>query len=225
MSQIKERRLHMSRKISTLLFDLDGTLINTNDLIITSFLHTFEQYYPGKYKREDVLPFMGPTLSETFTAINSDKAEEMADVYRTFNKANHDLLVTEFPGVYSTVKTLKENGFKLGIVTTKMADVAKMGLDLTKLTPFFDTMVALDHVTKSKPDPEPIYKALDALDSNVEEAMMIGDNHHDIMGGKNAGVKTAGVAWSLKGKDFLNKYKPDYMLDTMDDILKIVGVE
>ena len=61
--------------------------------------------------------------------------------------------------------------------------------------------------------------------SRPEEAMMIGDNSHDILAGKNAGTQTAGVAWSLKGKDFLQRYEPDYMLDTMDDLLQILGVK
>jgi len=214
----------MSSNITTLLFDLDGTLIDTNELIIQSFLHTLEQYYPGDYKREDVLPFMGPTLTETFASMNEEKVEEMTDVYRTFNLANHDALVTEFEGVKETVATLKEKGFKLGIVTTKRIAVVKKGLALTKLDSYFDVIVAIDHVTKPKPDPEPVLKALEQLDSKPEEAIMVGDNFHDIVGGKNAGTKTAGVVWSLKGKDFLEQYNPDYMLENMRDLLEIVGV-
>lgn len=82
----------MNTKINTVLFDLDGTLIDTNELIISSFLHTLEKYYPGKYKRADVIPFMGPTLEETFEGINKDWAEDMAKTYREFNISNHDLL-------------------------------------------------------------------------------------------------------------------------------------
>ncbi|MGG0719959.1 pyrophosphatase PpaX [Robertmurraya massiliosenegalensis] len=215
----------MSSNITTLLFDLDGTLIDTNELIIQSFLHTLEQYYPGAYKREDVLPFMGPTLTETFAAMNEEKVEEMTNVYRTFNLANHDSLVTEFEGVKETVAKLKEEGFKLGIVTTKRLAVVEKGLALTKLDPYFEVIVAIDHVSKAKPDPEPVLKALEQLDSTPEEAIMVGDNFHDIVGGKNAGTKTAGVAWSLKGKDFLEQYDPDYMLENMHDLLEIVGVK
>lgn len=214
----------MNSKITTLLFDLDGTLIDTNELIIQSFLHTLEQYYSGAYKREDVLPFMGPTLTETFASMNAEKVEEMTNVYRTFNIAHHDDLVTEFEGVRETVAVLKEKGFKLGIVTTKRLAVVEKGLRLTKLESYFDVVVALDHVTKAKPDPEPIVKALAQLDSIPEEAMMIGDNFHDIVGGKNAGTKTAGVAWSLKGKAFLEQYDPDFMLEHMSDLFEILGV-
>ena len=214
----------MDNKITTLLFDLDGTLIDTNELIIKSFMHTLEHYYPNRYKREDILPFMGPSLVETFSSIDPERTEEMAQRYIAFNIENHDRFVTEFEGVYETVEKLKEAGFKLGIVTAKRAETVALGLKLTKLEPFFETVVTLDDVTNTKPDPEPVYKALNFFGARPEEAMMIGDNHHDILAGKNAGTQTAGVAWSLKGKDFLQRFEPDYMLDNMEDLLQILGV-
>lgn len=214
-----------TRNITTLLFDLDGTLIDTNELIIQSFLHTLGIYYPDQYKREDVLPFMGPTLVETFDSMDKEKTDEMVRVYREYNISKHDSLVTEFEGVHETISILKEKGFKLGIVTTKRLEVVEKGLKLTKLDPFFEVIVAIDHVSKAKPDPEPVLKALEQLGSKPEEAIMIGDNYHDIEGGQNAGTLTAGVAWSLKGKAFLEQYNPDFMLDHMKDLLEIVGVE
>ncbi|WP_210365327.1 pyrophosphatase PpaX [Bacillus sp. REN3] len=214
----------MSNKIDTVLFDLDGTLIDTNELIVSSFLHTMETYFPGQYGREDVLPFLGPSLQETFEKLRPDGYEEMIKTYRTYNLENHDMLVKEFAGVYETVRTLKENGFELGIVTTKLSDVVQKGLKLTGLDEFFEVVVALDHVEKPKPDPEPLLKALEMLGSTPERAIMVGDNHHDILGGKNTGTKTAGVAWSIKGREHLEKYNPDYILENMADILPILGV-
>lgn len=212
-------------KINTLLFDLDGTLINTNELIIESFLHTLHSYYPDQYKREDVLPFIGPTLYDTFSSINPEKVEEMVKVYRKFNHEQHDVLVTEYETVFETVKTLKEKGFKLGIVTTKIRDTVTMGLALTKLDQFFDVVVTLDDVVNAKPHPEPVLKALEQLGSKPEEAIMVGDNHHDVEAGKNAGTKTAGVSWSIKGRDYISSHNPDYLLERMSDLLPIVGVE
>jgi pyrophosphatase PpaX len=213
----------MTNKITTILFDLDGTLIDTNELIITTYLHTLDRYYPGKYSREDVLPFMGPTLHEAFSTIDPDRVEEMVLEYRTFNIANHDRLVKEFAGVLETIEQLKEKGYKLGVVTTKRHDVTLKGLRLMKLDSFFEVIVAYDHVSKTKPDPEPIFKALEQLESTPSEAIMIGDNYHDILAGKNAGTKTAGCAWSIKGREYLAKYEPDYILENMADILPILG--
>jgi pyrophosphatase PpaX len=213
----------MKSKINTILFDLDGTLIDTNELIISTYLHTLEKYFPGKYTREDVLPFLGPTLHEVFGEMDPDRVEEMVLDYRTYNLANHDTLVKEFVGVMETIEKLKKKGYKLAIVTTKREDVAFKGLRLMKLDSFFDVMVAYDHVKKVKPDPEPIYLALEKLDSKPEEALMVGDNFHDVLAGKNAGTKTAGVAWTIKGRDYLAKYEPDYMLENMTDLLTILG--
>lgn len=212
-------------KINTVLFDLDGTLINTNELIIESFLHTLNSYYPGKYNREDVLPFIGPTLYDTFTNIDPEKVEEMVTVYRKFNHEQHDNLVTQYETVFETVQTLKEKGFKLGIVTTKIRDTVNMGLTLTKLGQFFDVVVTLDDVEHAKPHPEPVLLALKKLDSSPEEAIMVGDNHHDVEAGKNAGTKTAGVSWSIKGREYISSHNPDYLLERMSDLLAIVGAE
>lgn len=213
----------MTNKITTVLFDLDGTLIDTNELIITTYLHTLEKYFPSKYQREDVLPFLGPTLHEVFGNMDPERVEEMVSEYRAFNIANHDELVKEFVGVLETVKTLKERGYKLGIVTTKRHDVSLKGLRLMKLEDYFEVIVAYDHVEKVKPDPEPIFKALEQLGSTPEEAIMVGDNFHDILAGKNAGTATAGVAWSIKGREYVAKYEPDYMLENMKDLLTILG--
>lgn len=214
----------MNSKINTLLFDLDGTLIDTNELIIATYLHTLEKYYPGQYHREDVIPFMGPSLKENFGSIDPKRTEEMIHEYRTFNHEHHDELVKEFPHVFETIQTLKEKDFQLGIVTTKLHDTTLKGLKLTKLDRFFDCIITLDDVSKPKPDPEPVFKALEQLKSAPEQAIMVGDNYHDILAGKNAGTKTAGCAWSVKGKDYLAQFKPDYMLNEMSDLLTILGV-
>jgi pyrophosphatase PpaX len=214
----------MSKRITTLLFDLDGTLIDTNELIISSFIHTLNHYYPDQYKREDVLPFMGPPLADTFMKIDSERVDEMIERYRKYNLENHDLLVKEFDGVYETIQALHEQGYKMAIVSTKIRDTVIKGLRLTKLDKFFDVVVGLDDVNHAKPDPEPLQKALQQLGSTPDEALMIGDNSHDILGGKNAGTKTAGVAWSAKGKEYLAQFEPDYMLEHIQDLFDILQV-
>ncbi|NSL51839.1 pyrophosphatase PpaX [Calidifontibacillus erzurumensis] len=209
-------------KVDTLLFDLDGTLIDTNELIITSFQHTLDHYFPGQFTREDILQFIGPPLIDSFSKLDRDKAEEMMQFYRNFNHAKHDELVKEFPGVYDAIKTLHEKNYKLAIVTTKKRVTTEMGLKLTKLEPFFDAVVTLDEITHAKPHPEPLLKALDLVGSKPEQAIMVGDNRHDIEGGKNAGTLTAGVAWALKGREHLEQFKPDFMLESMFDLVEIV---
>ncbi|WJE52503.1 pyrophosphatase PpaX [Bacillus cereus] len=210
-------------KINTVLFDLDGTLINTNELIISSFLHTLNKYYPDQYKREDVLPFIGPSLHETFGSMDENKVDEMIQCYRQFNHEHHDELVEEYETVYETVRELKKQSYKIGIVTTKARQTVEMGLKLSKLNDFFDVVVTIDDVQHVKPHPEPIQKALKLLHAKPEETLMVGDNHHDIVGGQNAGTKTAAVAWTIKGREYLESYKSDYVLDKMSDLLSILS--
>jgi len=212
-------------KINTILFDLDGTLINTNELIIASFMHTLEKYYPNQYQREHVIPFMGPTLVESFSTVDQERVEELIAEYRQFNIKMHDEFVEEYETVFETVEALHNKGYKIGIVTTKARNVVEMGLNFSRLKQFFDTVITIDDVKNAKPHPEPIQLALKKLNSTPEETIMVGDNYHDIEGGKNAGTKTAGVAWSLKGKDFLETYQPDFMLEKMSDILQILGID
>ncbi|QQZ10363.1 pyrophosphatase PpaX [Heyndrickxia vini] len=214
----------MNNKITTILFDLDGTLIDTNELIISSFLHTLNGYYPDQYKREDVLPFIGPSLYATFSSIDKERTEEMIENYRAYNLENHDLLVKEFNGVFETLQTLHQNGFKMAIVSTKKRDTIIRGLKLTNLDQFFDIIISLDEVEHEKPHPEPVQKALKLLHSTPNEAIMVGDNFHDILAGKNAGTLSAGVAWSAKGRAYIESFNPDFLLEEMQDLINIVGV-
>ncbi|KHE72117.1 pyrophosphatase PpaX [Halobacillus sp. BBL2006] len=209
--------------IGTILFDLDGTLIDTNELIIASFTHTISQYSDREYRREEILEFIGPPLRESLRKINPDRVEEMIETYRKHNIEHHHDYVKAYDGVVDTIHKLNEQGYRLGIVTTKMRNTVHMGLELTGLNGLFETVVTLDDVLNAKPHPEPIVKALDALDAKASESLMVGDNTHDIEAGQNAGTKTAGVAWTVKGRDVLDKLHPDYMLTHMSELLEITG--
>ena len=209
--------------IDTLLFDLDGTLIDTNELIIKSFLHTLEHYRPGEYTREHVLEFIGPPLADSFLKVEPERVDEMIQHYRAFNHEMHDELVEEYEGVYETIEQLHKQGYKMAIVTTKIRKTAMMGLKLTGLDQFFDVVIGLDDVENAKPDPEPLIKALNQLGSKKESAMMIGDSHSDVLAGKNLGIPTAVVGWSIKGEEKIRTFEADYILSTMRDLIAIVG--
>lgn len=210
--------------IKTILFDLDGTLIDTNALIIQSFTHTFEKHTGRTYTEEEILPFIGPPLIDTLRNVDLEQADAMMITYREHNIKLHNTLVKPYPTVVETIKALHEAGYTLGIVTTKITETAKLGLEITGLLPYFEVIIGLTEVTHAKPHPEPVLKALDALGKTPFDALMVGDNYHDIEAGQNAGTKTAGVSWSIKGKETLLSYKPDYMLEEMSDLLTILEV-
>ncbi len=215
----------MAKPITTLLFDFDGTLLDTNELIIQSFQYVLGNHYPGKYEKIDMLPFLGPTLRENFDSVDPTKTDQFIEEYRTWNKSMHDELASEFDGVSDTLKLLKAAGMKMAIVSTKRNDMVLRGLGLLDVDGVFDVVIGMDDVTNAKPDPEPILLALNRLGVTADEALMIGDNFHDIEGGKNAGVRTAGVAWSAKGEAFLQTFNPDFMLHHISDLLELVKGE
>lgn len=208
--------------MKALLFDFDGTLLNTNTLIIETFRHVFETHAPGQYTDEHYLSFIGPSLLETFTAHMPGRAEEMVAHYREWNAIHHDELVEEYPFVTETLRELHERGMRLAIVTTKQRATLERGLALMGIRELFEVVVTLDDVTHVKPHPEPIEKALALLNVAKEDVIMIGDNSHDIHAGQNAGVKTAGVAWSIKGEAYIRSLQPDYVLQSMRDVLQFV---
>ncbi|WP_088840723.1 pyrophosphatase PpaX [Listeria sp. ILCC797] len=216
----------MTKKITTLLFDLDGTLINTNELIIETFKKTLAEFLPERsFSREEILQFIGPPLTETFASLAPERVDEMIAYYREFNIVHHDDLILEYDGVYEAIRALYEEDYKLAVVSTKMYDVIMKGLKLTGLDKYFQVVIGLDQVKVAKPDPEGIEMALALLSSEADEAIMVGDNFHDIHAGKNAGTKTAAVSWCIKGPDYLTQFEPDYMLKTMGDLLEIVRTE
>lgn len=211
-----------SKPITTLLFDFDGTLLDTNELIIQTFLSVLGKRYPGRFTKEDVLHFIGPSLKQTFDSIDETLTEELIKEYRAWNIEMHDQMAVEFDGVTDTLRILKARGIKMAIVSTKRQDIIQRGLKLMGIEDIFEVVIALDDVVNPKPDPEPIVLALNRLNASKEEALMIGDNSHDIEGGHNAGVRTAGVAWTAKGEAFLATFKPTYMLQHITDLLEIV---
>ncbi len=205
-----------------ILFDLDGTLLNTDLLIEKSFRYVFEQYLPEyELSQEEVLSFMGPSLMDTFARyFDDDMINELVRCYRSYNIAHHDDFVTLYPSVVETLEYLKMKGYKMAVVTTKMSDVARLGLDMFDLTHYFDCVIGLNEVEYVKPHPEGIFKALEKL--GCKKGVMIGDNRSDLLAGKNAKIDTIGVKWSPKGMKELLEVNPDLMIDKMSDIIEFI---
>ncbi len=208
--------------IKAILFDFDGTLLDTNELIIETFMYVLGERFPGQYSTEDCLKFIGPSLKETFEELAPGESDKLESKYREWNIAHHDTLVKQYDAVVETLEELNSIGIRLVIVSTKQRAGIERGLRVLGAEHSFEFYIGEDDVTYVKPHPEPILLALNKLGLKKQEVIMVGDNSHDIEGGKNAGVRTAGVAWSIKGEAFLQKFEPDYMLQHMSDLLTIV---
>lgn len=212
--------------IHTMLFDLDGTILDTNELIIQSFLHTFEGVTQEPVTRGHIIPNMGRPLVEQMQFFSGrDAVEDLVQKYRKFNIDKHDALVKEFPYVRETLERLHAAGIKLGVVTSKVRVTTEMGLKLCGIYDYFGAIVTVDEVERAKPDPEGIRKALKLLGSDESGAIMVGDSHYDLEAASNAGIPSVGVSWSLKGVPYLRQYNPTYIIDDIRELLPIAGVE
>ncbi len=205
-----------------LLFDFDGTLLNTNELIIQTFMHVLEERFPGQFSPKDCLKFIGPSLKQTFDEIAPNETDQLIAKYREWNIAHHDELVTQYDGVVSTLEQLKALGIRLVIVSTKSRAMIERGLQVLGASHLFEFYIGTEDVQHVKPHPEPILLALQKLNLTKDDVIMIGDNSHDIEAAHHAGVRSAGVAWSIKGEAFLQQFNPTYILHHMTDLLTIV---
>lgn len=212
----------MAKRFSAVLFDFDGTLLDTNELIIQTFQTVFDRHFPGQYGREEILPFLGPTLQETFGMLAPDQIEPLSFEYREWNQAHHDAYVKEFPGISEMLEKLQQAGVRIAIVSSKRNEMIERGLPFIAARGAIEVVIGLDDVTYAKPNPEPIRLALERLGVSPQDALMVGDNYHDIVGGQQAGVQTAAVAWSIKGLAYLQQFEPDYVIHQPADLLAIV---
>ncbi|MGY3777242.1 pyrophosphatase PpaX [Isobaculum melis] len=210
-------------KIDTILFDFDGTVANTNQLITQSHLAVLNQYYPGQYTEKDVIPFNGPSLEETYGTLNPAQKEEMIATFREYNLENHDQLIDHFPGVLEGLEQLKLAGFKLVIVSMKLSQIVKKGMEQLNMTHLFDGVVGKEMTTKHKPHPEPLRLAAELVGSQLENCIMVGDSPQDIMAGKNAEIPAVLVGWCEKDVSVMKQYQPDLVIDSMNDLIDFVA--
>ena len=158
-------------QIKGILFDFDGTIANTIDLIIATFEHTCREVLGFTPEREKIVATFGLPLPEAMIALSGkpELVETMRDAYREYNNAHHDDMIRPIPGVKETLEQLKAQGIKLAVVTSKKPPMLRRGLDCLQLTPYFEATVALGDTKESKPHPEPMLAACAKLGVKPEE--------------------------------------------------------
>ncbi|GIP17845.1 pyrophosphatase PpaX [Paenibacillus montaniterrae] len=214
------------RAYDTVLFDLDGTILDTNELIIISFLHALEGVAEEGFSREHIIPSMGAPLVDQMRRFSGlDNVDHLIDAYREVNLRLHDQYVKLFEQVEEVLADLHADGVKLGVVTTKMRLTTDRGLAFTNIAKYMDVVITIDDVQHAKPHAEPVQKALQGLGADPQRALMVGDSTVDIQSGINAGVKTVGVSWSLKGEQVLREAGAHYIIQSMQELYDIVGLE
>jgi pyrophosphatase PpaX len=211
--------------LETVLFDLDGTLIDSVRLILDSYHHTLAAHGLPARSDEDWLRGVGTPLNVQFAEWGHDPAtlNAMIATYREYNLANHDRMVTVYPGVVAAIEAIRAAGIRTGLVTSKNRQGALRGLTLVKLEQTMDVLVCADEVTYPKPHPEPVEKAIALLGANPETTVYVGDSIHDMHSGRAAGVRTAAALWGPFSRSHLEDAIPDYWLETPADLVALIG--
>jgi len=214
----------MRRPIHTVLFDLDGTLLDSIRLIVDSYHHTLAVHGFPPRSDEHWLAGIGTPLRVQFADWAHDQAllTAMIATYREYNIANHDSVVRPYPGAVELVRRLKDDGYRTGLVTSKQRTGAERGLRFLGLEAAMDVIVAADEVENPKPHPEPLLKAVAHLRVDVAGTIYVGDSTHDMTSGRAAGTLTAAALWGPFPREYLAPTAPDYWLSEPEELHAIL---
>jgi len=182
-------------RFRTVLFDLDGTLIDSGAMILASFRHATRTVLAREIPDAELAAAVGgSTIYEQMAAFDPDRVDELVEAYREHNTPLHEELEA-FDGVEDLLARLDGGGRRLGIVTAKRRRTVDLAFRVLDLARFFDTVVGAEDTDRHKPDPEPVLEALRRLGSTPDEAAFVGDSPFDVGAGRAAGVYSVGVSW------------------------------
>jgi pyrophosphatase PpaX len=209
--------------IRTVLFDLDGTLLDSAQLILASCHHTMEAHGLPALSDEEWLRHMGTPLTSHFAAWKDERGtvEALIATYRAFNLTHHDRMVRAFPGAVAMVQALRAAGLAVGLVTSKHTQGALRGLQFIGLEGAMDVLVCADGVANPKPHPEPVETAVRHLAADPATTVYVGDSIHDLQSGRAAGVLTAAALWGPFTRSQLEPGQPDFWLEEPADVLAL----
>jgi pyrophosphatase PpaX len=209
----------------TILFDLDGTLIDSVRLILDSYHHTLATHGIAARSDQHWLDGIGTPLRVQFQdwAHDADQMAALVATYRDYNIRHHDSRVTIYPGVVEMVRAVRAAGLGTGLVTSKNREGAYRGLRLAGLEDSMDVVIGADEVVNPKPHPEPVQRALEVLGASPEYTVFVGDSLHDMHSGRAAGTATAAVLWGPFDRAHLEPSTPDHWLETPADLTALLA--
>ena len=204
--------------LQAVLFDLDGTLINTVSLILSSFRYATERVLGEALPDQVLMRNVGVPLARQMREFDEERADELLRVYREHNSLHHDDMVAEYPGTEETLTWLRTRGYPLAVVTSKGTPMTERGLVRFDLKRFFGAVVTADDVSAHKPDPAPILRAAELLGVDVTRTMYVGDSPHDMAAGIAAGSVSVAALWGAFASDDVLEPGPDYALRSLRDL-------
>jgi pyrophosphatase PpaX len=206
------------------LFDFDGTLVDTTELIYQSMRHATGEVLGREIPREILLANVGQPLPRQMELIDAERAEALLESYRLHNQEHHDALIGEFPGVERSLARLRAAGVLVAVVTSKRRFSVEMALErFPGLGEVVDRFVTLEDTTEHKPHPEPLLKGLEFLgDVPPEEAAYVGDSPFDVAAAKAAGITSVAVSWGAFSEDTLRGAEPDHLVEDIDAAVDVL---
>ena len=213
-------------KFKGILFDNDGTLVDTHDLILSSMRHCTRTVLGREIPDDVLMRKVGQPLAVQMCDFTDDVElqAELLRVYREHNHSVHDDAVAAFPGALEALAKLRDAGSRMGVVTSKMHALAWRGLTITKLAPYLDCCIGADDCEHYKPEPEPVLRGCAALGLDPAECLYVGDSPYDIQAGNAAGCQTAAVAWGVFPLDDMRAEHPTYEFASFEQLARrLVG--
>jgi pyrophosphatase PpaX len=205
-------------------FDLDGTVVDSVELIILSFQHAIREVLGREMSREEAIAWVGMPLHEQMERFSPEQADELVEVYREFNHREHDRMLTLYEGIQDLLYTLRKAGVKVGLVTSKSRFTTQMAFDLTGIEAYFDATVCAGEASDNKPSPAPILACLEQLGVEPSAAAYVGDSPSDIQAALAAGVIAIAVTWGVFHADRLVAEKPDVLVHTIPELAEKLGI-
>jgi pyrophosphatase PpaX len=211
-------------RFATVLFDLDGTVVDSGAIILASMRHATREVLGREYTDAELMQTVGgPGLEAQMVAIDPERAAELVDVYRAHNIPLHDELEA-CVGMGDLLARLHAEGRRLGIVTAKRRDTAELAFTVVPLGHLFETIVGGDETERHKPDPEPLLLAAERLDADPAETAYVGDSPFDIRAAKAAGMYAVAVTWGrIHDRERLEAEEPDAIVDTAEELLAVLS--
>lgn len=213
------------KKTDTVLFDFDGTIMDTNDMILGSWQHTFRTLTGSETDTAMLVRTFGEPLGKTMARFFPEvPVEESLEIYRSYQRDRFCDMIKLFPGTRELLDELKNRGYKMGLVTSRLLNTTMQGLETFGIKEYFDAILTADDTPLHKPDPAPINITLEKLGSDRERSVMLGDTMYDIKCARNARVTSVLVAWSLalgQTTDFGGD-APDYIINSPGELFDII---
>jgi len=205
------------------LFDLDGTLIDSIPLIVASMRHAFDGH-PRPPPEAEWVSLIGTPLDAMIRrwAVDEADVQRLKERYKAHQWANHDAMVHAFPGVPALLDALAARGVRMAVVTSKLEPSARRSLDFLGLSRHFALVVGLEATERHKPDPAPVLHALGVLGCDPGEAAFVGDSPHDVEAGNAAGVATVATLWGPFSREALAVARPRAWAATPAELLRVL---